>query len=456
MNNRLVSLAVASLLALGAAAPGAQAADAQSPTAADVQFLRTQLEALQAKVAELEKQQAAQQESVDRTTDVLAQTKSGVGEWVGRFTWKGDFRFRNENIDQQYNTFERNRDRIRLRTGFVAKVNDTIKAEVQLTTGETNQFNHGDARSSNQTLTGGSSRKNILLDLAYAEWSPNAGTKLTVGKMKYPWVRAGQTLLWDGDINPEGVALSWQQGALGFFGSAYYMDITERSGSGLLGAATAGGANSSMAGAQLGWRGDIASGNRLTVAAAYFAHGGVKGYNNFDVNTGNLNGNTLVAKPGAGSLVCRTGITSCSLNDFDNLEVIAQWDTSVAGYPLSIWGDYLQNTSAATAYDTAMTAGFMIGKASGPGTWELGYQYQKAEKDSQYGLWYDSDFAGGSTDGDGSVFRFAYAFAKNWRVNATYMLNELNNDVGASVAGVGTNVRDIGYKRLQLDLNYTF
>ena len=162
------------------------------------------------------------------------------------------------------------------------------------------------------------------------------------------------------DINPEGVAVNWQQGPLGFFGSAYYMDITERSGSGLLGASTAAGANSNMVGAQIGWRGDIASGNRLTVAAAYFAHGGVKGYNNFDVNTGNLNGNTLVAKPGAGSLVCRTGITSCSLNDFDNLEVIAQWDTSVAGYPLSIWGDYLQNTSAATAYDTAMTAGFMI------------------------------------------------------------------------------------------------
>ena len=59
------------------------------------------------------------------------------------FTWKGDLRYRNETIEQQY-TPDRNRDRIRVRTGFVAKVNDTVKAEVGISTAE-----NGDPRSSN-------------------------------------------------------------------------------------------------------------------------------------------------------------------------------------------------------------------------------------------------------------------------------------------------------------------
>src|SRR6186713_606492 len=123
--NKFVSAAVGAALLSVACVPAVQA------QSADLQALKAQLEALQKKVAELETQQKQQQEVADKTLDQVAQQKANVGDWVGRFTWKGDIRYRNEDIKQE-GTKERNRDRIRVRAGLVAKVNDTVTAEVQL------------------------------------------------------------------------------------------------------------------------------------------------------------------------------------------------------------------------------------------------------------------------------------------------------------------------------------
>ncbi|MEJ1965681.1 MAG: hypothetical protein WDO56_30670 [Gammaproteobacteria bacterium] len=77
---------------------------AQAQSASDLQALKTQLEALQKKVAELEAQQKAAAEVQDKTLDQVAQQRANVGDWVGRFQWKGDFRYRNEDIKQEFTT----------------------------------------------------------------------------------------------------------------------------------------------------------------------------------------------------------------------------------------------------------------------------------------------------------------------------------------------------------------
>ena len=92
------------------------------------------------------------QEQIDNIYDVIA--KDAANRWK----FKGDFRFRNEDITQELNS-DRNRNRIRVRVGATAIVNDNIKAEVQFATTE-----NGDARSSNQTLGDGNSRKALDLD----------------------------------------------------------------------------------------------------------------------------------------------------------------------------------------------------------------------------------------------------------------------------------------------------
>jgi hypothetical protein len=453
MNRTIVGVAVAAALAF--AIP-----DAHAQGSAEIDTLRSQLQEMQAKLEKLEQQQKAQQDSQDKATDAVAQVKSGVGDWVTRFQWKGDLRYRNETIDQEFAADERNRDRIRARAGFVARVNDTLKAEVQAATTE-----GGDARSSNQTLTNPNSRKALDLDMAYAEWQPNAHWRATFGKMRYPWARSGSNFF-DNDINPEGVGIAWQQGANGLFGSVFYADLMERSVQ----------ADSKMAGAQIGWRGDIASGTRLTLAAGYFGHSAVEGYN--AVQDGNVAANAFGNSTTNSTAICRPNIlttsnTVCIANDYDIMNLFGELSTSLAGRPLSVFADVARNDKAdfsnasvnpaqniPAGLDTAWGAGFQYGRVSGARTWELGYSYHVIEKDALYGQWIDSDFAGGVTDGEGSMIRLGYGFARNFRLNGTYFLTKTNVDVAASVTPPGATapvfVNERDYKRLQVDVNMSF
>jgi chromosome segregation ATPase len=146
-------------LALAASAAPSNAADVTAPTAAsgatpaaaalaaDLEALKGELAALQARLAELEAAQQAgtqkleqtaeqaeslaranteQQEAIDRGADNLARAlgESAASGWLARWQRKGDLRYRNETIDQQYTTAVRRRDRIRARFGVMARVNE--------------------------------------------------------------------------------------------------------------------------------------------------------------------------------------------------------------------------------------------------------------------------------------------------------------------------------------------
>ena len=131
----------------------------------------------------------------------------------------------------------------------------------------------------------------------------------------------------------------------------------------------------------------------------------------------------------------------------------------VGGLPLSAHADWIKNQKADNGLDTAYSVGLLLGKASDPGTWELGYVYQHVEKDSVWGQYVDSDFGGGNTDAEGSIIKAAYAIAKNWTVNLSYFLNKTNLDVPATITGwpgAPATVLNRDYKRLQLDLNFKY
>jgi hypothetical protein len=442
MKGRFVSAAVAAAFVSGVSVPEVEA------QSVDLQELKAQLEALQKKVAELEAQQKQQAEVADKTLDQVAQQKANVGDWVGRFTWKGDVRYRNEDIRQELVSGNRNRDRIRVRAGLVAKVNDTVTAEVQLTTGESlGSGGYGDARSPNQTLTDANSRKRVWFDTAFFQWKPNANWSATLGKQRYPWIRPANVLFFDSDVNPEGIAVNWQQGADGLFATAFYVQLAERSA----------GADSTMSGGQFGWRGSIGGGGRLTLAASYFDHGAVEGYN--AVQDAALPGNAFGNTTTTSADICRMGLTTCIADDFNIYEGLAELTFQVGGKPLTFVADYAKNTAAdfGTTFkglDTAYAFGAQYGRVSAFNTWELGYLYQKIENDALYAQWIDSDFGGGSTGTKGHVFRIGYGFGRNFRFNTTYFMNDTNIDVPTTIAGVPITERK--YKRLQLDLVASF
>ena len=368
------------------------------------------------------------QQAVDGLSDAFAK------DIALRWKWKGDFRVRNENIVQDY-SIDRNRSRVRVRLGFEAEVNPTVKAGFQFATTES-----GDARSSNQTLGDVNSRKALDLDLAYVEWAPNAATKVTLGKMKQPLAMTTSYFV-DKDINPEGAALAFNHAPTGAFVNAALFDLVERSSA----------SDSTAVALQVGLRGKLNDDTSYVLAAGEMKHHNVK---NFAVvqsgSAGGFFGNST-------KMGC-VGAATCLSNEFEVRNVLAEVTTVVADYPVVAFVDWAENTKAAK-FNKAIAYGVTLGKASLPNSWEVGVVSQKVEKDALYGQWIDSDYAAGNTDGDGYTLRGAYQVAKNWKLNVAYHMNETNNDVPlfAIVAGSSVvEVYDREYNRLQLDLNYAF
>jgi hypothetical protein len=459
MRNIIVAGAVA--LALGAVSPAfaesktakaAKPAAAPAPSQAEVDALRAELARLAARLNELEAKQAdatakadtatRQTASVDtrlneieasndNQTDQIAKAKAKVdaADWATKFKWKGDFRYRNETFNVQ-NTQDRWRDRLRLRTGFDAKVSDTVNFGLQIATGD-----DADPRSTNATLTDASQRKSIRLDQAYVDWKAFDGAVVTLGKQKQPWFRPGNSLFFDGDVNPEGGSLKYANPS-GAFANAWAFWLREAGGA----------ADANMYGGQLGWKFPVG----LTIAASYTDYGAIQGKPIFSTAAwvdSPANNSTYLGSTTAGA-VCNavaTGGQNCYRYDYKLLQIGAQYDVKLGALPLMLFADYIKNSDP-NDLNTAFTGGFLLGKASNPGTWEFGALYEKLEKDAQFGAFVDSDFAGGLTQGKGWQVRGAYAPAKNVTLNLQYFVNKRNFDTAA----------EADYKRLQLDANFKF
>lgn len=171
--------------------------------------------------------------------------------------------------------------------------------------------------------------------------------------------------------------------------------------------------------------------------------------------------------------ICRSPVptaSACLANDFDIVELIGEVEFKVAGRPLMLFADLARNSQAdyyfasinpalnsRSGLDNAVAAGFTYGNARAPGSWEVGYLYQRVEKDALMAQWFDSSFGAGATDSSGSVLRVANQIAGNLRFNLTYLLNQTNNAVPASVPiPVARSVFDRDYRRLLLDLNLSY
>ena len=403
-------------------------------------------QALETSNQELAAKNQALEESNDKQTDQIAQvsSKAKAVDWASRITWKGDLRYRHEQVDPAEVLNDQTRHRIRARIGVAAKVNDTITANLQLATNGGNN----DPRSTNQTLGSGFDRKGVAVDLAYIDWAPAPGVNVQLGKMPYPFQRVA-SYIWDPDITPEGGAFKFARGP--FFASAFGYWLSE--------AALTSDAN--VVGAQLGFKGTLGSMN-WTAAAMYYDLGAVQ------------NEVTAIVAPSAmAPAVCAAGLLNnaffggaqgnttfnagdnCNrlLNDYNIYQVMAQAEFKLGSLPLVVFADYAQNTEV-DAFDTAYSAGLTLGRASNPMSWEFGYIYQVTEKDALFGQFVDSDFGGGLTDVNGSVVKLGFAPARNWTLNATYFLNDRFVDVPLTVGGVPTN--DIEYKRLQVDFNVRY
>jgi hypothetical protein len=342
-------------------------------------------------------------------TTVLADEEQS---WADRISVKGDLRLRYEGISEEGEE-DRERGRYRARLAVTGEVTDNVKIVMELASGADNPV------SRNVTFDGGFDVDDIGFDLAYVEWSASEDLTVFGGKMKNPLYRAGGApLVWDGDLNPEGVALTYGKGA--FFGTLASFSVEERSSS----------SDSLLTAVQLGGKFELGDSVSLTAGAGYFGYSNTFGNEPFW--DGSPRGNS-------------TDIDGNYLYDYKNTEVFAQLDTKVGDWPLAVYGQWVQNNEVSEE-DTGYAFGAKIGSAKAKGQWEASWTYMDVEADAVIATFNDSDFGGGQTDASGHIIKAKYAVSTSISVGGTFFINEIDEFAG--------NKHD--FDRFQLDVQFSF
>lgn len=368
---------------------------------------------------ELAKDQAAQKQALADVQNSKSATQSEFEKkiaWAAKTQFKGDVRVRQEtiNIDGQTNSQDKDRQRIRARLGAYTEINPQVSTGIRIATGGSS-----DARSTNQDLDGYFVKKDLWLDLGYIDYAPTAVKNLHVigGKMNQPWVSMGD-VIWDGDINPEGLASTYSiplGGKSELFGSAGYYTLKDN----IDGEGTQFRHDLSMTAGQLGAKFAPTDNLKVTLGGSVYAFD-----NDKDSAALRVNGNTT--------------------NQFRLYEGFGQLDISGLGLPLALYGQYVVNNDSTDDQDTAWLAGVKT-KVFGFG---LDYNYRDTQRNAVVGAFTDSDFANGTTGSRGHKIKVGYEIDKNFSVGATYFLTKADYAVASQ--------RDADANTLQLDVEAKF
>ena len=406
MNKKMVAVVLAG------ASSFAGVAEAQPSTAAEIAAIRGEVAALMTRLERLEQAASAGAEPAASDTEPPRVVETRAAATAPNVRFSGDLRYRHESINEETQS-EQHRQRVRGRFGITADVAENVRLGLQLATGG------DDPVSANQTLDTGFARKPIGVDRAFFTWAATEELTFTGGKIANPFFRPGNHhLIYDGDLNPEGLALRYGGGD--WFANYAGLWVEER------GAAD----DSIMLGGQFGYRRMLDNGLRITAGASYYDYLNTRGQTPFW--DGAAVGNRVDA---AGNY----------LSDFNLAELFAELNFSARSRPVTLFADYVVNTEADGA-DTGFALGASLGEIAGRGTWRVGYAYQDLEADAVVGTFADSDFAGGGTDGKGHVVELNYGVRDRLVLGLRYFLNERGAEAG--------NEHD--YNRLQADVVFNY
>ncbi len=422
----------------GAAIMAALSVQAQSTD--ELQLLRKQISELSAKVAQLEKsntekavvsEQAVQIENanaekiakLEKDSDAKAWSleqlqsegkKNLAGAWANDIKLKGDIRARYEKRESTSvagASNDKDRQRIRLRIGAYGKINEQADFGVRLATG-------GSRTSSNVDVGDNAGMKAIYVDQAYVDMHPEmlGGAHVFLGKMPQPWLAAGSGLVWDTDLNPEGVAATYEKQFLP-------VKLIVNAGSFVM--------QDNLSDDIRLWSGQVAVEKKIGTTILTV---GVSDYNFQNAE------NIKVAD----SLTGKMGSTYNTPNgDFNLVEGFASYVFNIGKLPIKLDGQYVVNMAAASGDDTAYLGGVTLGKAKDKGSWEIGYSYRDIGKDAVVAGLNDSDFAGETWTGCyGHKFNGKYQVFKNMSADLAYILS--------------TDYKGRDANTLQADLNFKF
>ncbi len=405
MKNRLLAPTV--LMMLGAIVLSATAVTAaeksQEDLTAMIKALTERLEAQDKKISSLEGKLTDEAMHAARTEEIAkimtdmradASQRSALPEWLDNLQFFGDLRLRYEHRSTDgISRKDRSRYRIRLRFGFIKSwLDDQFKVGFRIASGDNSA-----ARSTNQTMTGGFTKKSIWLDQAYAIYAPKAIPGLTLIGGKIPNILEHTDLTFDSDLNPEGFAVAYHRELCGIdvFGNFAHIVVNEVNQANVANV----GHDTILNVYQAGVRVPLPCGIKGTLAATWW---------DFE----NYEDAAVALAPG--------GAANSWNRDMKILNILAKAQFQACGLPWQVYVDWVHNTQdhdQANDFqnaDDGYALGVKVGKNKKKGDWSAGYQFKYIEMNSTPAILNDADFStdgplpGATTNVKGHVFKVKY------------------------------------------------
>ena len=463
--------------------------------------------------------------------EVLAQAKSerwgdpgALPDWIGRVKWEGDVRLRLQTellpkgnspagdyvVANQFspttrapdlglskgnaslsNTQEdRSRQRVQARLALSMKLGDDFSGGVRMTTGNTT-----DRVSTNQTLGQNFNKYSFVLDRVFLKYEPNDWISVSGGRIPNPWF--GTDLVWDEDLNFEGVAATigkrYGQDEFKPFLTAAVFPLREDN------PPVQG--NRWLYGGQTGFQWDIDSRSRFKIGAAYYNYQNMEGqpeaassflctpfptctlqnpkYGQYEYASGlRQKGNTLFATnattdPNSGSAPL-WGLASKfrEVNITASLD-LAHWDpvhaVLIADYVKNVGYDKkeilartgLTNADIPSAHDNGYMVKLQLGmpEIKLPNDWSAFVAYRYLGSDAVLDAFTDSDFGLGGTNMKGYQIGFKYGLDKNVNLGLKWMSADSIDSMipsSPSLGGLSSAKTKFSVDLLQVDLSARF
>ena len=219
--------------------------------------------------------------------------------------------------------------------------------------------------------------------------------------------------MWDGDLRPEGLGLTYKQGSVFFNAMGSWLRESSSREDSLLYAA------------QFGSQQNLSDDQKIRFGVGYYTV---------------TSPQPLFGEPSGN----RVNPENDFVSDFNSAEIFTQYDRPLDGLlsgDLTVYASYINNFGA----DDANT-GYALGAKIKSSQFRLGWNYQRLEADAVFGGLSDSDFIGGGTDGTGHIFEVGYPLTKRVSLRGTLFVNE---------TGLQSDQRD-DYNRLMLDISYKY
>ena len=332
---------------------------------------------------------------------------------------QGDLRLRHDAINYQtspaytqanrnVNTAEkraRQHSRFRLRIGADIGLPYDVTTSLGLATGK------GEQTSTNQSMDGLGTAKSVWIDYVYLKYAPkfsdNASASFAGGKVKNPfWRPASSDLVWDGDLNPEGLSQS-VEGFVSPLGITLFANALQWY------ANESGSTQTSMwmFGQQAGAEVRLPARSRLRVAGTWYRWTAerLRSDSSTVPSTKNQDGNLR-------------GSDNILRNDFSVGEVVGELSTWISKVPVRLQGTYINNMAARSDLVVANTVtylpgrqqqgyqvGGIIGESKERNSWEVAYFRKWLESEATMADAADSDFGDGGTNRRGDIFWAAYS-----------------------------------------------